>query len=97
MNLIDQKSKKYIKIFKEEATYQSGKVDDLTMETDGHKQLGNRLLIHEIPENKNEDTDTLALKVLNTKMEIKVIQNHIDRTHKINKQKTNSNPRPVIT
>ena len=54
-------------------------------------------MIHEIPENKDEDTDALALEVLNTKMEIKVIQNHIDRTQKINMQKTKGNPRPVIT
>ena len=67
------------------------------MEADRQEQLGNCLLIHEIPENKDEDTDTLALEILNTKMEIKVIQNHIDRTHKINKQKTKGNPRPVIT
>ena len=67
------------------------------MEVDRQEQLGNCLLIHEIPENKDEDTDALALEVLNTKMEIKVIQNHIDRTHKINKQKTKGNSRPVIT
>ena len=54
------------------------------MEVDRQEQLGNCLLIHEIPENKDEDTDALALEVLNTKMEIKVIQNHIDRTQKIN-------------
>ena len=54
-------------------------------------------MIHEIPENKDEDTDALKLEVINTKMEIKIMQNHIYKTHKINKLKSKGNPRPVIT
>ena len=52
--------------------------------------------IHGIPENKNENTDVLAMEVIDTKMDIKITQNDIDRKHRIQKRKTNSKLRPVI-
>ena len=81
---------KIIKDLKEEVNCLRGKVDDKTAETDRQEQYSRRncLLIHGIHENKNEYTDALALKVIDTKMEIK--------THRIGKLKTNGKPRPVI-
>ena len=52
--------------------------------------------IHGIPENKNENTDVLAMEVTDTKIDIKITDNDIDRTHRIGKQKNNGKPRPVI-
>ena len=54
----------------------------------------NCLLIHGIPENKDEGTDVLALEVLDTKMELKITQNDIDITHKIGIPKANCKRRP---
>ena len=89
---------KIIKDLKEEVTYLRGKVDDITAEADRKKQYPRRnfLLIHGIPENKNENTDVLAMEVIDTQMDIKITENDIDRTHRIGKPKNNGKPRPVI-
>ena len=92
------KKEKIIKDLKEEGTYLRGKVDDIAAETDKQEQYSRRncLLIHGIPENKNENTDMLAMEVIDTKMDIKIAENDIDRTQRIGKPKTNGKPRPVI-
>ena len=89
---------KAIKELKGEMTYLRGKIDNITVETDGQKQYSRRncLLIHGIPENRNEDANTLVLEVIYTKMEIKITQNDIDRTHRIGTSKTSGKPRPLI-
>ena len=81
---------KTIKDLKEEVTYLRGKVDNITAEKDRQEQYSRRncLLIHGIPENKNENTDVLAMEVINTKVNIKITENDIDRTHRIGNQKT---------
>ena len=45
---------------------------------------------------ENENTDLLAIEVIETKMDIKITDNDIDRTRRIRKQKNNGKPRPVI-
>ena len=89
---------KIIKDLKEEVTYLRGKVDDITAETDRQEQYSRRncLLIHGLPESKNENTDLLAMEAIETKMNIKITDNDIDRTHRIGKPKNNGKPRPVI-
>ena len=89
---------KIIKHLKEDVTYLRGKGDDITAETDRQEQYSrkNCLLIHGIPENKNENTDVLAMEVIDTKMDIKITENDIDRTHRIGKPKNNGKPRPII-
>ena len=79
-------------------TYLKGKVDDITAETDRQEQYSGRncLLIHGTPENKNENADALAMGLIDTKMDIKITQNDIDRTHRIGKSKNNGKPKPVI-
>ena len=90
--------RKLVKDLKEEVTYLRGKVDDITVETDKQVQYSRRncLLIHGLPESKNENTDLLAMEVIETKMDIKITDNDIDRTHKIEKPKNNGKPRLVI-
>ena len=87
---------KVIKDLKEEVTYLRGKVDDITAETDRKEPYSRRncLLIYGIPENKNENTDVLAMEV--TKTDIKNTGNDIGRTHRIGKPENNVKPRPVI-
>ena len=89
---------KIIKNLKEEVTYLRGKVDDITAETDRQEQYSRRncLLIHGLPESKNENTDLLAMEVIETKMDIKITDNDIDRTHRIGKPKSNGKSKPVI-
>ena len=36
------------------------------------------------------------MEVIDTKMDIKIMKNDIDRTHRIGKPKNNAKPRPVI-
>ena len=59
---------KIIKDIYKEVNYLRGKVDDITAETDRHEQYArkNCLLINGIPENKNENTDVLAMEVIDT-------------------------------
>ena len=85
---------KVIKHLKEEVTY----LDDITAETDRHEQYSRRncLLIHDLPESKNENTNLLAMEAIDTKMNIKITDNDIDRTHRIGKPKNNGKPKPVI-
>ena len=89
---------KNIKDLKEEVTYLRGKVDDITAEADRQEQYSRRnfLLIHGIPENKNGNTDVLAMEVIDNNMDINITENDIDRTHRIRKPKNNGKPRLVI-
>ena len=89
---------KVIKDLKEEVTYLRGKVDYITAEMDRQEQYSRRncLLIHGLPESKNESTDLLAMEAIETQMNIKITDNDIDRTHRIRKPKNNGKPRPVI-
>ena len=68
----------------------------VAIDRQGQYSRRNFLLSHGIPGNKNENADVLAMKVIDTKMEIKITQNDIDRTLRIRKSKTNGKPRPVI-
>ena len=47
-------------------------------------------------ENKNENTDVLDSEVIGTKMDVKIGQNDIDKTHRIEETKNNDKLRPVI-
>ena len=85
---------KTIKDLKEEVTYLRGKIDGIIAEADriGQYSRRNCLLIHSILEHKNENTDVLAMEVIDTKMDIKITENDIDRTHRIGKTKINGKP-----
>ena len=73
-------------------------MDNITVEMDRQEQYSRRncLLIHGLPESKNENTDLLAMEAIETKMNIKITDNDIDRTHRIGKPKNNGKMRPVI-
>ena len=60
------------KNLKEEMFYLSGKVDDITVETDRQEQSCRRngLLKHYVPKNKNKNADVLTMEVMENKMDI---------------------------
>ena len=76
-------------------TYLRGKADDITAEMDRQEQCSRRncLFRHGIPENKNKNTDDLAMEAIDTKINIKIKANDIDRIEKL---KNNGKQRPVI-
>ena len=49
-----------------------------------------------MPEHKNGNTDVLDREVIGTKMDVKIRQNDIDKTHRIEETKNNDKSRPVI-
>ena len=65
-------------------------MDDITLEAERQRQCSKRkcLLIHGIPEIKNEDRNVLALVFIDTKMEIKITQNDIDKRIELGNQKS---------
>ena len=77
------KKEKVIEDLKEEVTYLRAKVDDITAETDRQNQYSRRnfLLIHGLPESKNENTDLFAMEAIETKMNIKIADNDILTEH----------------
>lgn len=57
----------------------------------------NCLLLHGIPEDKEEDTDELVLKTLKDDLALQIDEKELDRTHRIGKpRKAGENPRPII-
>ena len=57
----------------------------------------NCLLIHGVEENSNEDTDKLALNIINNDLEIDLTETAIDRTHRIgDPKKKKKKVRPII-
>ena len=68
-------------------------------ELDSINQYGHRncILIHGLAGDKREDTDTTAVNLFNTKLNIPIEKSDLDRSHRLNTKKRNSNrPRPII-
>ena len=57
----------------------------------------NCTLIHEVAENKDEDTDQQAIDFINENLDIKIDEVDIDRSHRIGRyDKTRKKARPII-
>ena len=71
-------------------TYLREQMDDIAPEKDKQEQYSGRncLLIQGIPENKNENTDVLAMEVIATKMDKRITANDIDKMTESGNQKT---------
>ena len=53
--------------------------------------------IHGVEENRNEDTDTLSINIINEHLGLDIQPSDIDRTHRIgNKHKARKNGRAII-
>ena len=63
----------------------STKVEKLGYKVDTLKQYSRRnpLLIHDMPKEKGQDTDHLAIKTVKEKMGLDISSGDIDRTHRI--------------
>ena len=94
LNVTDWKGKNY-KRLKRRSDLSEGKSGRYNSRPEQYSRK-NCLLIHGIPENKNKNTDVLAMEVIETKMDIKITDNDIDRTHRIGKPIKNGTTKPVI-
>ena len=56
----------------------------------------NCLLIHGLPESKNENTDELVIDTIKEKMGEEIKNNEIDRSHRLGSPKNNGKSRPII-
>ena len=54
------------------------------------------LLIHGLPESKNENTDELVLDTVKEKMGEEIEKDEIDRLHRLGAPKNNGKSRPII-
>ena len=84
---------------KTQVTELTDKVSNLSVQTDEQEQysLRNCLLIHGVEENRNEDTDTLSINIINEHLGLNIQPSDIDRTHRIgNKNKVHKKVRAII-
>ena len=75
------------------------KVSNLSVQADKQEQhsRGNCLLINGLEENRNEDTDTLSINIINKHFGLDIQPSDIDRTHRIcNKIKASKKSRAII-
>ena len=56
----------------------------------------NWLLIHGLPESKNENTDELVIVTIKEKMWKEIEKDEIDRSHRLGAPKNNGKSRPII-
>ena len=54
------------------------------------------MLIHGLPESKNENTDELVIDTIKQKMREEIEKNEINRSHRLGAPKNNGKSRPVI-
>ena len=85
-NIIKKKCHEY----EEELVTNANLIDSL-------EQYGRRncVLIHGVPETKDENTDTLAIDTINEHLKIPLKARDLDRTHRIGKRKVDKT-RPII-
>ena len=74
--------------------------DDLKkMEAQVHQQAQysrqNCLLFHGIKEEKGEDTDTIIINTVKEEMDIEILSNHLNWSHRIGNPKTKKKERPI--
>ena len=73
--------------------------EELENKIDRQEQYSRRdcILIHEIAENKEENTDQQAIDFINENLDIKIDEIDIDRSHRIGRyDKTKKKARPII-
>ena len=88
-----------IKTLEESLTNMSKWVDSLSSQVDKQEQYSrhNCLLLHDIPENKNETIDDLCLTTINEHLDLAITEVDIERTHRIGKPRdVDQKPRPIV-
>ena len=73
-------------------------VDKLRDELDDQQQYSRRtcLLLHGVKEEQREDVESKVKEVLDSKLEVKLDEKDIARTHRLGKKKDDGKPRPII-
>ena len=82
-----------------QVTESTDKVSKLPVQVDEQEQYSRQscLLIHGVEENRNEDTVTLSVKIINEHLGLDIQPSDIDRTHRIcNKNKARKKGRAII-
>ena len=95
----DQKEKEnIINNLKDKVSYLPEKIGKLEESIDAQQQYSRRncLLLHDIEENKGEDTGNIVLEVLNNDMGLNISKTALDRCHRIGNPKTKKKLRPII-
>ena len=73
-------------------------VKNLENQLDYQEQYSRRncILIHGLTETQDENTDDISLRTINEHLELELTEKELDRTHRINNQKSgNKRPRPI--
>lgn len=104
---IDEAKDRYSKLEQEHAGLADAN-KQLQQTIDNLEQYGRRncLLLHGIPEpinseesavkKSNEDTDKIAIDILNSKLGININKQDIDRSHRLGRSGKRGKPRPII-
>ena len=73
-------------------------IESLKGSLDRQEQYSRRncLLIHGLPESKNENTDELLIDTIKEKMGEEIKKDEIDRSHRLRTTKNNGKNRPII-
>ena len=82
-----------------QVTEVTDKVSNLSVQVDEIEKYyrQNCFLIHGVEENRNEDTDTLSINIINEHLGLDIQPSDIDRTHRIgNKNKARKKGRAII-
>ena len=93
--MIDVKKTKLLKICQKKISELAQRIDKLEHLVDRQEQYSRRNcpLVHGIAETKDENKDDLILKTINEKLDVKITENEIDRSHR---KKDGQKPRPII-
>ena len=95
LEMIDNKVEEHVKI----STLAQKSMKDYGGFQDDLEQYSRRncLVLHGIPETKQESTDKLVVDTINSKLNVKISPTDLDRTHRIGKHSPVSNrPRAII-
>ena len=86
-----------IKNLRKDVNDMAGIIDNLSLGLDRQEQYSRRncLLLHNIPETSNENTDDLVIKTVNEELLEAITINEIDRSHRLGKSQAGK-IRPVI-
>ena len=89
---------KIITELQENVNNMSATIDSLKGCLDRQEQYSRRncLLIHGVPESKNQNTDEQVIDTIKEKMGEEIEKNEINRSHRLGAPKNNSKTRPII-
>ena len=87
-----------IKNLSKETSKMAQRIDKLDNLVDLHEKYSwcNSLLLHGNAETNDENMDSLVLKTINKKLDVDIVENEIDRSHRIGRKNDGQRPRPIV-